>query len=80
MVVETEVRVGRNFIRRGDPIKVKLPNKTQFRTGFTFKGWDPEQQKAVVLDPKFGHERWVGLDGIQRVAVTRNGVRKGGAR
>lgn len=74
------MRVGRNFIRVGDPIKVKLVGKTQFRKGFVFKGWDPDQEVAEVRDPKTGFIRPVRLDQIQRVEVTKNGVRKVEAR
>lgn len=73
--LESEVRVSRNYIRSGDPIKVKLAGKTQFRSGFTFRGWDPEEQMAVVTTPQGGW-RYVALDGIKRVAVTKKGERK----
>lgn len=70
-----EVRLGRNFIRRGDPCKVKLPTKSQFKTGFKFVGYRPDRGEATVRDPRTGALRTVTLDRIQRVAVTKHGER-----
>jgi hypothetical protein len=74
--VQYEVRLGRNFVRKGDPIKVKLPGKSQFRDGFTFIGFDTKEDRAVVREPLRGHVRYVALDGIKRKAVTKGGERK----
>jgi hypothetical protein len=70
-----EFRLNRNFVRRGDPIKVKLPGKTQFRDGFTFVGYDPASDKLVVREPKRGFTRYVASDAIQRKAVSRSARR-----
>jgi hypothetical protein len=72
--IDQEIRVGRNYIRTGDPVKVRLPHKTQFRDGFIFKGWDVKEQKAVVKTPQ-GVERYVDIDGIKRKQVTKQGQR-----
>lgn len=74
-IIEQEYKVGRNYIRTGDPVRVRLPNKSQFRDGFIFKGWDVKEQKAVVKTPQ-GIERYVDIDGIKRKQVTKNGERK----
>lgn len=67
-----EVRQGRNFIRKGDPIRVRLPGKTQYRDGFVFLGWDEKAQRAEVRLPTGGW-RMVPLDSIRRKAVSRSG-------
>ena len=64
-----EVRQGRNFIRKGDPIRVRLGGY-QFRRGFTFLEWDEREQKARVRTPT-GSWRYVDLDDIRRMAVSR---------
>lgn len=80
MVKHSEVRLGRNFIRQGDPCKVKLPNKSQFKKGFRFISYDSDTDTADVRDPRTGAVRTVTLDAIQRVAVTKNGERKDAGR
>jgi hypothetical protein len=74
--IKTEVRAGRNFIRHGDPVKVKPMGKTQFKTGWKFLAWDEKNEVAEVRDPRTGAVRTVTLDRIQRVAVTKNGEAK----
>jgi hypothetical protein len=74
--IDDEVRVGdRNFVRRGDLIKVRPSGKTQFSSGWKFLGWDAQSQVALVKDPRTGNIRNVTLDCIKRVAVTKNGER-----
>lgn len=72
-----EVRLNRNFIRAGDTCAVKLPRKTQFRSGFRFVAYvvNGTNEWAEVRDPD-GKVRCVPLSSIQRKAQTRNGVRR----
>lgn len=74
-MTQREVRVGKNFIREGDPLKVKLPPMKCFHPGFIFKDYDDKHDMAIVRTPK-GHERYVAMENVKRVAVTKNGVRK----
>lgn len=74
--VQPEVRLGRNFVREGDPLDVKMPGKPTFRKGFFFRGFDPKSGYALVKEPTKGHIRYVPLDAIRRRAVTKNGERK----
>lgn len=71
---EREVRKGRNWIRQGHPIKVKLTGKTKFRSGFRFQSYEPETGTVWVTAPN-GNCRAVTLDQVQRVAVTKAGER-----
>lgn len=72
----TEVRLGRNFLRVGDTCKVKLPGKTRFSSGWKVKEFDGDTARVVNKD---GRWRYVPLTAIQRVAQTKNGVRKADA-
>lgn len=73
-----EVRVGRNFIRPGDPVKVKLPGKTQFTSGWTVKEVFEVEGVPHVRVSRDG--RWrlvvVSTNTIRRVARTKNGESK----
>ncbi len=73
-----EVRLGRNFIRPGDPVKVKLPGKTQFTSGWTVKEvFEVEGVPHLRVERE---RKWrlvvVSTNTIKRVAVTKAGERK----
>lgn len=68
-----EVRLGRNYLRVDDTCDVKLPGKTQYRSGWTVKEITTGGLVRVSRD---GHWRFVSLDAIRRVAQTKNGKRK----
>lgn len=67
-----EVRLGRNFVRVGDTVKVKLPGKTQFTKGWRVKEIDGDTLRVE----RAGKWRYVTVANIQRVAQTKNGERK----
>lgn len=74
LTTTNQIRLGRNFVRAGDPIKVRLPGKTQFRTGFKFiEAQDDNGETLARVRTPNGGWRFVGLDGIKRVAVTKDG-------
>lgn len=70
----TQVRMGRNYLRVGDTCRVKLPEKSQYSSGWTVKEFDGETARVS----KGGYWRYVPLTSIRRVAQTKNGKRKDG--
>lgn len=70
-----QVRLGRNYLRVDDTCDVKLPGKTQYKSGWTVKEITAEGLVRVSRD---GHWRYVPLSAIRRVAQTKNGERKDG--
>ena len=73
-----EVRLGRNFIRVGDTVKVKLPGKTQFTSGWVVKEVFDVSGIPHLRVSRDGKWRLVMATGthIRRVARTKNGEAK----
>ena len=68
----TEIRPGRNFIRLGDPVRVKPPHGTSFDT--TVRRLTQLSDGTVeveVVDPRFGHFRTVTPERVTRKAKSR---------
>lgn len=76
-----EWRVGRNFIRPGDVVKV-LPSRPKKKDGGParclklFLDEAGEKVATVLVRDKDGKERFYRADRIARVAQTRNGERR----
>lgn len=73
-------RVGRNFIRTGDTVKV-LPSRPKKKDGgpatvLRMYLDDAGEKVATVLVRHEGKERFYRADRIARVAQTRNGERR----
>lgn len=64
MTMQPELRVSpRKVVRAGEPCRVKLSGKGQFRNGFKFRGYNPETGYAEVVAPN-GNIRSVRPEGI----------------